>query len=191
MREKKMNKRRMTTLMICRAGLIAALYVALTLPFGELAFGPIQIRPSEALTVLPLFYVEAIPGLYVGCMLTNMISTWGVYDIFLGSLATLFAAGCTFVTGILIKKPLLKVLVGGVFPIIFNAFLVPVVIMLAGGEIAYWTMFAELLLNESIWVYSLGIPLFYALKALIKKQVKGVMPCALQKRKSEGEQSTK
>ena len=78
---------------ICRAGIIAALYVALTCAFGAIGYqGFLEIRPAEALCILPLFYAEAIPALYVGCMLSNVISLYGVYDIFLGSLATLIAA---------------------------------------------------------------------------------------------------
>lgn len=165
--------------MICRAGIFAALYVALTMPFGSLAFGPFQIRPSEALTLLPLFYVEAIPGLYVGCMLANLLSSYGVYDILLGSLATLLAAGCTFAIGRLIKNSVLKVILGGIFPVLCNAFIVPAVWILAGSEIAYWYEFAVMLLNEGIWVYALGFPLFYTIKALIAKNVKGFTPCLL------------
>ena len=62
-----MFKELFTTKRICRAGIIAALYVALTWSFGQLSVqGLLQIRPGEALTVLPLFYVEAIPALVVG-----------------------------------------------------------------------------------------------------------------------------
>lgn len=68
--------RRFTTKMLCRAGIIAALYAALTWPLGSLAYGVMgfQIRPAEALTMLPLFYAESIPALYVGCLLANLLS---------------------------------------------------------------------------------------------------------------------
>lgn len=164
--------------MICRAGLIAALYVALTMPFGALAFGPFQIRPSEALTLLPLFYVEAIPGLYIGCILANAMSAYGVYDVFLGSLATLLAALCTYVCGRLIKKLPLKIAVGGLFPVLFNAFIVPAVWLLAGSDVAYWYQFGCFILNEGVWVYALGIPMCITVYSLIKKNVKSMMPYA-------------
>ena len=78
---------------LCRAGIIAALYVALTYAFGALSYqGFVQIRPAEALCILPLFFPEAVPALYIGCMLANVASPFWIYDVFIGSLATLFAA---------------------------------------------------------------------------------------------------
>ena len=78
------------TKMLCRAGVVAALYAVVTWLLGSFAFGPFQIRPAEALTILPLFFPETVPALYIGCLLANIISAYGVYEI-LGSLATLFA----------------------------------------------------------------------------------------------------
>ena len=178
-----MNKRKIAILMTCRAGIIAALYVALTMPFGQLAFGPFQIRPSEALTILPLFYPEAIAGLYVGCILVNIISAYGIYDVLLGSLATLLAAALTYLIGRLIKIKPLKIALGGISPVILNAFLVPAVWLLAGSDIAYWVEFAIMLLNESVWVYALGIPLYIAFDRLIAKGGKGIIPYSLVKAK--------
>lgn len=172
--------------MICRAGIFAALYVALTMPFGELAFGPFQIRPSEALTILPLFYAEAIPGLYVGCMLANLFSQFGVYDILLGSVASLLAASCTYVVGRLFKKPVVRVLLGGIFPVLFNAFIVPAVMMLGGMPVAYWYQVLSFLLTESVWVYALGFPLYFTVAALIKKNVKGATPYTLKDLRAAG-----
>ena len=94
-----------TTKRICRAGVIAALYVALTYAFGALSYqGFLQIRPAEALCILPLFYVEAIPALYLGCMLSNLASPFLVYDVFVGSLATLVAAIGTWAIGKLLRE---------------------------------------------------------------------------------------
>ncbi|MGN0806583.1 MAG: QueT transporter family protein [Candidatus Coproplasma sp.] len=178
-----MTKRKIAILMICRAGIIAALYVALTLPFAQFAFGPFQIRPAEALTILPLFYPEAIAGLYVGCILVNIISVYGIYDVLLGSLATLIAAALTFVIGKYIKNKALKIAIGGIPPVVLNAFLVPAIWLLAGSDIAYWTEFAIMLLNESIWVYALGIPLYITFDRLIVKGGKGIIPYSLIKEK--------
>ncbi len=179
--KEKMTKSKIATLMICRAGIIAALYVALTLPFGQFAFGPFQIRPSEALTILPLFYVEAIPGLYIGCILTNIISAYGLPDILLGSLATLIAAALTFVVGKFIKNKVLKKRLGCIPPIILNAFIVPLVWLLFGSDIAYWIEFAKMLLNESVWVVGLGVPLYVTFDKLISKGAKGIIPYSLVK----------
>lgn len=92
-----MSKPRFTSRQLALSGIIAALYAALSLlssVFG-LTFGPIQCRFSEALTVLPFLLPEAVPGLFVGCLVTNLMSTVGPLDILLGSLATLLAAVCT------------------------------------------------------------------------------------------------
>ncbi|MGN0817757.1 MAG: QueT transporter family protein [Candidatus Coproplasma sp.] len=170
-------KRKNTTLFLCRAGIIAALYAALTLAFGPLAFGPIQVRPSEAFTLLPLFYVEAIPGLYIGCMLANLLFGYGPYDIFLGSLATLLAAALTYGTGKFIKNDILKIEIGGFFPVICNAFIIPAVLILAGvPDIAYWVEFGIMAGTESLWIYAIGIPLYIAIKGLINKNVRVMLP---------------
>jgi uncharacterized membrane protein len=80
---------------IVKAGIIAAIYVVLTLVLGETSFGPIQFRISEALTILPFFEPAAIPGLFVGCFLANIFGGYGFVDIFFGSLTTLLAAYLT------------------------------------------------------------------------------------------------
>ena len=78
--------------------MISALYVALTLvahAFG-LDSGMIQFRISEALCILPFFIPEAVPGLYIGCLVANFLSGCLPLDIFFGSLATLIGALCTY-----------------------------------------------------------------------------------------------
>jgi len=166
-----------TTKRICRAGIIAALYVTLTYVFMPFAFGPFQIRPAEALCILPLFFPEAVPALYIGCMLSNLASPYLIYDVCIGSLATLFSAICTFLVGRAIKKEALKLFLGGLFPVLFNALFIPLVIVFLCGDLAgqdtMWTAYlfyvGSFLLTESVWVYGLGIPLYYLLKRLQKK----------------------
>lgn len=119
---------------LCRAGVIAALYVALSYLVQPFAFGAVQMRLSEALTVLPLFFIESVPALFIGCLLTNL-GGLGVYDIIIGSFTTLFAAICTYFTGKLIKNKYLKFFIGILFPVVFNAFTVPLVLLLSGIEI--------------------------------------------------------
>ena len=77
---------------IARAGIIAAIYVVLTLVFAPISFGEVQVRISEALTILPLFTTAAIPGLFVGCILGNIFGGCIIWDILFGSLATLIGA---------------------------------------------------------------------------------------------------
>ena len=107
---------------LCRAGVISALYVALTYAFMPFAFGPFQFRPAEALCILPLFFPEAIPALYVGCMLSNLASPFLIYDVFIGSFATLLAALTTYMVGRFCKKTWTKIVFGGLAPVLCNAF---------------------------------------------------------------------
>ena len=171
-----------TTKRLCRAGIIAALYVALTYAFGAIAYqGVLQIRPAEALTILPLFFPEAVPALWVGCMLANLGSPFIVYDVPVGGAATLIAASLTYITGYFIKNHVLRSGVGGLFPVLVNAFIIPVIIVFLcpGGtegfnsaNAAYWTYFLSLLATQALWVYGLGIPLYIAVYNLQKKGVR-------------------
>ena len=147
---------------IARAALIAALYVALTLPFGQLAFqNMFQVRPAEALTILPLFYGEAIPGLAIGCMLANIFSGYGAYDIVSGSLITLIAAFFT--------RKLKNLFLAALPPVLLNALLLPLVWMAAGARTAYLYSMGSTLLTQAVWVYGLGIPLYFSVKKLREK----------------------
>lgn len=165
------NNKKITTI-ICRAGIIGALYAVLTMCFAPVAFGPFQIRPSEVLTVLPLIFPEAIAGLYVGCILSNVLSLYGVLDVLLGSLATLIAAVTTYFIGKLFKSTAVKALLGGLPPVIVNAFAVPAIWLLAGSDVAYWLEVAFMLLNEGVWVYVLGVPTYVLLHKIVMKNKK-------------------
>ena len=83
---------------ITQAAMIAAIYVVLTLFVSafNLASGAIQIRISEALTVLPAFTPAAIPGLFIGCLISNLISGGMLLDVIFGSFATLLGACGTY-----------------------------------------------------------------------------------------------
>lgn len=154
------------TRFIVQSALIAALYAALTYVAAalNLAYGPVQFRFSEALTVLAAFTPAAIPGLAIGCFLGNLSSPM-ILDVVLGTLATLLAAGCSYLTrNIRFKNlPLLSLL----FPVIFNALIV-------GAEITFFlpegfSMQGYLLnaawvgLGELVVCYVGGVPLSMAL----------------------------
>lgn len=165
---------------LCRGGIISALYVALTFVFGALPFqGFLQVRPAEALCILPLFYPEAVPALYIGCMLSNVTSPFFIYDVFIGSLATLLAALITYFIGRKIRSTPLKIGLGGFAPVILNALIIPVIIVFLCGDmggystklIAYFVFFASLFITESIWVYALGTPLYFFIDRMQKRNV--------------------
>lgn len=79
-----------------QAALLAAIYATLTIALSPISYGPMQVRISEALTVLPAFTPAAVPGLFVGCLLANMLGPYGIWDMVCGSLATLIAAFCSY-----------------------------------------------------------------------------------------------
>ena len=164
-----------STKRLCRAGIIAALYTALTYAFAPLAFGPFQIRPAEALCILAIIYPEAIFALGVGCALSNLASPYAFYDVTFGSLITLTAALFSYLVGVKVKNIPLKIVLGGFFPVILNAVFVPFLILFVGGGvegsllIAYLGSFASILLTQSIWVYVLGAPLYLSVTRLRKK----------------------
>ena len=81
-----------STLFLVQAAAIGAVYVVLTLLFAPLSFGEVQIRFSEALTILPYFTPAAIPGLFVGCIISNILGGCVPADIIFGSIATLLGA---------------------------------------------------------------------------------------------------
>ena len=87
-----MRERSLPVREITLGACIAALYVALTLAFAPISFGPVQLRVSEALCILPFFTPAAIPGLFIGCLIANFLGTAIMLDVIFGSLATLIGA---------------------------------------------------------------------------------------------------
>lgn len=116
-------------LWVAQAALIAALYVALTqlAALLGLSSGAIQIRFSEALTILPYFTPAAIPGLFVGCVLANLTTGAVLWDIIFGSLATLLGAVVTY----LLRKR--SKWLAPIPPILSNTLIVPFVLTYAYG----------------------------------------------------------
>lgn len=114
-------------LFMAHSAMIAAIYVVLTVVFAPLCFGEIQIRVSEALTILPFFTPAAIPGLFIGCLIGNILGGAILPDIIVGSLATLAAACCTY----LLRNQ--NRFLAPVAPIVCNALAVPFVLRYGYG----------------------------------------------------------
>ena len=81
---------------LTQAALIAAVYVVLCVVFAPISYGEVQVRVAEALVILPFFTPAAIPGLFVGCFLSNLIGGSIILDVVCGSLATLLGAVGSF-----------------------------------------------------------------------------------------------
>ena len=158
---------------LARCGIIAGLYVVLSLITLPVASGAIQFRASEGLTILPLFFPEAIPALFVGCMLSNLITGCAPMDIIFGSAVTLVASVLTYGAGKLLKNTSLKIIAGGIFPVLLNAFLLPLIWVwcYGTGEYVYGLQFTFLLISQSVSVYALGTPIYLGVKRLKNKGV--------------------
>lgn len=109
-------------LFMAQAAMIAAIYVVITLLFAPFSYGEIQVRLSEALTILPIFTPAAIPGLFIGCLLSNILGGCIVPDIIFGSLATLLGAFFTW------KIRDLNKFLAPLPPIVANILIVPFVL---------------------------------------------------------------
>ncbi len=152
---------RFKTRELCQAAIIAALYFVFTVVWGELAVVPFfQIRPAEALTILPILIPAAIPGVTIGCMLVNLVTSSPI-DMLIGGVITLVAA--------ILSRKIQNPFFAPLPPIFLNAFGLPMMFTLMGYETAYWTVFASILLSETVWIYGLGLPLFFFIRKLIEK----------------------
>lgn len=135
---------------IALSALIAALYAGITAVLAPISFGPVQFRVAEAMTLLPFFIPEAIPGLFVGCLLSNFLGGFGLIDVILGSLATLLAAWLTS------RMPTLRL--AALPPVIVNALVV-------GGYLAIITEMPMIIsmayigFSQAVVCFALGIPL--------------------------------
>ena len=158
---------RFTTRAIVRAGLIAAIYVVLTLIFQPISFGAIQFRVAEALTLLPILTSEAVPGLFVGCLIANAMGGGVWFDVALGSVATLLAALCT-------RKFRAMPALAAIFPTVFNGLIVGPVVYFAyvrapGDPVSVGTLLFNMLtvaFGELVVCYVLGLPMLYGMKKL-------------------------
>ena len=109
-------------LFLAQAAMIAAIYVVLTILGASFAFGEVQVRFSEALTILPVFTPAAIPGLFLGCLISNILGGAILPDIILGSIATLIGAILTWTVRNKNKY------LAPVPPIVANAIIVPFIL---------------------------------------------------------------
>lgn len=154
-------------LFITQAAVIAALYVVLVVVFNYISFGPIQFRVAEALTILPYFTPAAIPGLFIGCILANVIGGAVIWDIIFGSIATLIGAVFTYL--LRNKSKFLAPLP----PVLANTIIVPWVLKYAyGAEEMVWFMAVTVGIGEILACYVLGMILLFALNK-VRRQVFG------------------
>lgn len=162
-----MNRRKIVAM--AHGAMIAAIYAAATYLCAvfAIAYGNVQFRLSEALTILSVFTPAAIPGLTVGCIIGNLSSPFGVWDIVFGSLATLLAA----ITARALRNirfrnfPVLSL----IMPVIFNGLIIGAELTFLlptdKGRLITFVIYAlEVAAGELAVCVAGGIPLFYAVR---------------------------
>ena len=148
-----------TAAYLSQAAMIAAIYVALTYVFAPISFREVQVRIAEALTVLPVFTAAAVPGLFVGCVLGNLLGGALLPDVIFGSLATLI--GAFFTRKLRNLNPFLAPLP----PILSNTLIVPFVLRYAYSiDLPIPLMMLTVCIGEILSCGVLGMLLYYALK---------------------------
>lgn len=148
---------------ISTAGLIAAVYVLLSLVFMPISYGVYQVRIAEALTVLPFLTAAGIPGLYVGCLVANVIGGMGWLDIVIGPLLTLACAIATRTIRVQFGDTRKAVFLAPLPPVVFNAFGVSIYLApLLGFD--YWFAVQMIAVGQLVACYVIGVPLLILLR---------------------------
>ncbi len=155
-------KRNLTIKMIAANALIVALYAVITVICGPLSYvgGSLQLRFSEILNLLVFFNPIYSIGLTIGCLIANLVSLYGIFDIVFGTLGTLIS--CLLI--VLISKTIKNLLLSSLVPCIINALIVPLIVYLYTptmemNALIYLTFFGWTFLGEFICIMCVGYPI--------------------------------
>lgn len=140
---------------LARGAIIAAIYTVLCIALQPISYGAIQLRVAEALTVLPILYKEAIPGIFIGVLLANIFGGLGLADIVFGSLTSLVAAYLTY--------RFRHKFVAYLFPIVLNAVIISIYLH-ALANLPYWATVLSIGASQAVVVFALGFPLVKVLR---------------------------
>lgn len=160
-------KSHMTVQAVVANAFIACLYAVVTMLCAPLSYSFSQFRFSEMLNLLVFFNPSYTIGLTIGCLLANLMSVAGVFDILFGTLATLISC----ILMVLLSKFVKNLFLNSLIPSLINAIIVPFVLFLAGigvdgvdnTVVAYWVMFGFVFLGEFVCITCIGYPLFLIL----------------------------
>ena len=148
---------------MARGALIAALYAALTLMLAPISYGEVQFRLAEALTLLPVLLLEAVPALAIGCLLANILGGCPIFDIVFGTLATLLAAACT-------RRLRSRLWAAAAMPVLFNGVIVGAVVHYAYAPVVPLPLcMLSVAAGEAAVCFIVGPLLLRALKRLPSK----------------------
>ena len=146
---------------LCQAAAIAALYAVLTIALAPISFGAggaMQLRVSEALTLLPVVTPTAVPGLFAGCLAANLLCGAPLPDVIFGSLATLLAAVVT-------RRARKNVYLAALAPVVSNGVIVGVMLSAVYTAPLLWSCFT-VAVGEIAACFVLGIPLLRGVEKL-------------------------
>jgi uncharacterized membrane protein len=140
---------------ITRVGVIAGVYVVVTVLLAPISFGPIQLRISEALTVLPIIFPEAVSALFIGVLISNIYGGLGMYDVVFGSIITLIAA--------YVSWRFRHNTIAYLSPVVFNGLFVSLYLHML-FKWPYWLTVLSISASEAVVVFALGFPLIRYLR---------------------------
>ncbi len=146
---------------LATGGVVAALYVALTAAFAPISFGFTQFRISEVLVLLPVLTPAAIPGVAIGCFLSNLLfGGLGPIDVIFGTLATLLGAlGTRWLRKLAPLAPLPPIVLNALIVGTYLVYLLPQPV----APTPYWESMLAVAIGEIVVLYLLGLPLIYLL----------------------------
>lgn len=163
---------RFSTRQIATAAVVGAAYAALTMLLAPISYGPVQMRVSEVLCILPFFMPVTTWGLFAGCAVANIISSAGIWDVVFGSLATLGACLCIQTLGQRGRgaNSWLRIILAALMPVVWNGVIIGALLMWTVTDTvfpevnaAFWIIGGEVALGEAIVMFVLGVPLMRVL----------------------------
>ncbi len=149
---------------LVKAALIGSVYCVLVVIFAPISYGPVQIRIAESLTLLPYLWIEAVPGLFIGCLLANMIGGFGIIDVVFGSIATLLAA--------VITRKMPNLFLAAVPPVIVNMVIVGAYLSLL-LDLPFIPTSLYIAVGQAGACFGLGIPLIWLIQKHLGKKTTG------------------
>lgn len=154
------KQKRLNVNELARGAIIAAVYALLTIFLAPISSGLIQCRVAEAMSVLPYFTFSAVPGLFIGCLLANLLTGAPAYDVVFGSLATLLAAYVTY----FLRRRAPKWL-APLPSVVINALVVGALLTFVYDVgVRYWIAAGYVAIGQAIACFALGLPLMTLLE---------------------------
>jgi len=145
---------------LAQGAIIAAIYALLTIFLAPISSGLVQCRVAEAMSVLPYFTFSAVPGLFIGCLLANLLTGAPIYDVLFGSLATLIAAYLTYALRNRVPKYLAPMP-----SVVVNALVVGwLLTSVYQVGVSFWAAAGYVAIGQAIACFALGLPLMTLLE---------------------------